>query len=108
MEPIIVLVIASNLEEAARLARALVEQRLAACVNMISGLRSTYWWQGRVEDADEVLLVSKTARHLLPAATRLVQSLHSYAIPEVLALPIVGGSVPYLEWLAKEVRAEAP
>lgn len=108
MEPIIVLVIASNLEEAARLARALVEQRLAACVNMISGLRSTYWWQGRVEDADEVLLVAKTARHLLPAATRLVQSLHSYAIPEVLALPIVGGSVPYLEWLAKEVRAEAP
>ena len=102
------LVTASNSEEAARLARALVEQRLAACVNMISGLRSTYWWQGRVEDADEVLLVAKTARHLLPAATRLVQSLHSYTIPEILALPIVDGSAPYLEWLAKEVRAEAP
>ena len=108
VEPIIVLVTASNLEEAARLARALVEQRLAACVNMISDLRSIYWWQGRVEDADEVLLIAKTARHLLPATTRLVESLHSSAVPEILALPIVGGSAPYLEWLATEVRAEAP
>jgi len=108
VEPIVVLVTASNSEEAARLARALVEQRLAACVNVVSGLRSIYWWQGRVEDADEILLVAKTARHLLPAATRLVQSLHSYTVPEIIALPIVGGAAPYLEWLTGEVRAEAP
>jgi periplasmic divalent cation tolerance protein len=106
VEPIVVLVTASNGDEAARLARALVEQRHAACVNIVPGLHSIYRWQGRVEEAGEVLLIAKTARHLLPAVTRLVHSLHSYTVPEVIALPIGGGAAPYLEWLAAEVRPE--
>lgn len=107
VEPIVVLVTASNGDEAARLARALVEQRHAACVNIVPGLQSIYQWRGRVEEAAEVLLIVKTARHLLPAVTRLVQSLHSYTVPEVIALSIVGGAPSYLEWLAAEVRPEA-
>jgi len=104
VEPIVVLVTASSSEEAARLAQALVDERLAACVNVVPGLRSIYRWQERVETADEVLLIVKTARHLLPAATHLVQSLHSSTVPEVIALPIVGGAAPYLDWLAGQVR----
>jgi periplasmic divalent cation tolerance protein len=106
VEPIVVLVTASNPEEAARLAQALVDERLAACVNVVPGLRSVYRWQGRVEEADEVLVIIKTARHLLPATTRRVESLHSYTVPEVIALPIIGGAAPYLEWLAGQVRRE--
>ncbi len=107
MEPLVVLVTASNPDEAARLAQALVNERLAACVTIIPGLRSIYRWQGRVETADEVLLVAKTARHLLAAVTERVRALHSYSVPEVIALPITGGAVPYLEWLTAQVRADA-
>lgn len=107
MEPLVVLVTASSPEEAARVARALVDERLAACVNIVPGLRSIYRWQGRVEDATEVLLIVKTARHVLSALTERVRALHSYTVPEVIALPITGGDAPYLEWLMGEVRAEA-
>ncbi len=106
MEPLVVLVTASNPDEAARLAQALVNERLAACVNILPGLRSIYRWQGRVETADEVLLIVKTTRHLLPVATRLVHALHAYTVPEVIALPVAGGAAPYLDWLAGEVRPE--
>jgi periplasmic divalent cation tolerance protein len=107
MEPLVVLVTASSPDEAARLARALVDERLAACVNVIPGLRSIYRWQGQVEEADEVLLIVKTARHLLAPLTERVRTLHSYSVPEVIALPITGGSAPYLEWLAAQVRTDA-
>lgn len=107
MEPLVVLVTASSPEEAARLAQALVDERLAACVNVVPGLRSTYRWQGRVETADEVLLIVKTARHLLAATSERVRALHSYSVPEIIALPIVGGSTSYLEWLGGQVRPEA-
>ncbi len=98
------LVTASSAEEAARVARALVDERLAACVNIVPGLRSIYHWQGRVEDTAEVLLIVKTARHVLSALTERVRALHSYTVPEVIALPIVGGAASYLEWWAGEVR----
>lgn len=104
MEPLIVLVTASRVEEASRIARALVEERLAACVNVIAGLRSTYRWQGAVEHADEWLLVIKSARHLLPDLEARVRVLHSYTVPEVIALPIVGGSAAYLRWLEEQIH----
>jgi len=107
MEPLVVLVTASNPEEAARLGRALVDERLAACVNIVPGLRSIYRWQGQVEDVAEVLLVIKTGRHVLTALIERIRALHSYSVPEVIALPITGGAAPYLEWLAGEVRAQA-
>jgi periplasmic divalent cation tolerance protein len=102
MEPILVLVTAASADEAARLARALVEERLAACVNIVPGLRSIYRWQGRVEDAPEVLLLVKSVRPRLEALTARVRALHSYSVPEVIAVPIVGGSDAYLAWLEAE------
>jgi periplasmic divalent cation tolerance protein len=104
MEALIVLVTASSADEASRIARALVEEHLAACVNVIAGLRSTYRWQGGVEQADEWLLVIKSARHLLSALEARVRTLHSYTVPEVLALSITGGSEAYLRWLEAQIH----
>lgn len=103
-DPLVVLITSSGRDEADRLARALVDDRLAACVNVVPGVRSVYRWQGRVEEADELLLVVKTARHLLADLVARVQALHSYTVPEVIALPVQGGAAPYLEWLADAVR----
>lgn len=106
-QPLVVLVTASGRDEADRVASALVEEGLAACVNVVPGVRSVYRWQGQVERSDELLLVIKTARHLLTNLVARVQDLHSYTVPEVVALPIVGGSAVYLDWLAGAVLPPA-
>lgn len=106
-EPLVVLVTASARDEADRVASVLVEEGLAACANVVPGVRSVYRWQGRVERADELLLVIKTARHLLADLVARVEALHSYTVPEVVALPIRGGSAAYLAWLAGAVLPEA-
>jgi periplasmic divalent cation tolerance protein len=100
-EAVVVYITAGSPEEAARLARALVEERLAACVNRVP-VESVYRWQGRVEEAAEVLLIVKTRRDRLDALAAHVRALHSYAVPEMVVLPIVAGWTPYLEWLADE------
>lgn len=99
MENIVVFITASNEEEASKIARALVETRLAACVNMIRNIRSIYIWQGKTEDGAEVLLIAKTRRSLFDALSKKVKELHSYTVPEVIALPVVEGSADYLNWL---------
>jgi periplasmic divalent cation tolerance protein len=103
MEYAVVLVTSGSADEAARISRTLVEERLAACVNIVPGLRSIYRWQGRIEEADEWLLVVKTARHALDRVVARVRSLHVYSVPEVVALPIDGGSAEYLRWLGEQV-----
>ncbi len=105
MVPVIVLSTAASLDEATRIADALVEERLAACVTVLPGARSVYRWQGRVEHADEVLLVIKTVAARLDALTARVRALHAYEVPEVVAVPITAGWPPYLAWLAGEVSA---
>ena len=102
-EALVVLCTAPTVEVAAALARALVEARLAACGNVVPGLRSIYRWQGRVEDQPEVLLVLKTTRERLPALRDELVRRHPYEVPEVLALPVEAGSGTYLEWLAAQV-----
>ncbi len=102
MENIVVFITASNEEEAAKIARALVEGRLAGCVNIVKGIRSIYIWQGKIEDESEVLMIAKTRRELFEALLEKVKGLHSYSVPEIIALPIVEGSPDYLNWL-KEV-----
>lgn len=102
MENIVAFITASNEEEAANIARALVESRLAACVNIVSNLRSIYRWQGKVEDESEVLMIVKTQRSLFDSLSKKVKELHSYTVPEIIAVPIVEGSEEYLKWL-KEV-----
>ncbi|MBT9171529.1 MAG: Divalent-cation tolerance protein CutA [Actinobacteria bacterium] len=102
MENIVVFVTTSSEDEAANIARALVEGRLAACVNIVRNLRSIYRWQGKVEDESEVLMIVKTQRSLFDTLCKKVKELHSYTVPEIIALPIVEGSEDYLKWL-KEV-----
>jgi len=102
MENIIVFITASKEEETAKIARALVEARLAACVNIIKNIRSIYSWQGKIEDEPEVLMIVKTQRKLFDALSMKVRELHSYTVPEIIAMPIVEGSKDYLKWL-KEV-----
>ncbi len=84
--------------------RALVEERLAACVNVVPGIRSIYRWKGKISRDPEVLLLVKTRRRQLPALQRKVKSLHPYTVPEVLALPVAAGSEPYLAWVQESTR----
>lgn len=99
-DKIVVLCTCGGDEEAQRLARALVEDRLAACVNIVPGIQSVYRWQGAVEEAGEVLLLIKTSRGLFDQVCAKIRALHSYELPEAIALSIEGGSEPYLAWLA--------
>ena len=103
---VVVLVTAGSEEEATRIANALVGERLAACVNLVSPVRSIYRWQGAVEDAAEWLLVVKARAADFPALDARVRALHSYEVPEVLALPVYGGSADYLRWLDEATRRD--
>lgn len=85
------------------MARALVEKRLAACVNVIPGIRSVYRWKDAIEDEEEVLLLIKTSRALLDELREEIERLHSYEVPEVIALSIVDGSERYLSWMTREL-----
>lgn len=96
---IVVYITAPNEDEAARMAKALVEARLAGCVNIIRNIRSIYSWQGRIEDEPEVLMVVKTQKSLFEELSKKVRELHSYSVPEIIALPIVEGSRDYIRWL---------
>jgi len=107
LEFIVVLVTVGSVAEGERVARALVEERLAACVNRISAVQSVYRWQGKVEENTEELLVIKTRADLFTALEKRVRELHSYSVPEVIALPIMNGSEAYLKWLGKQVAGSS-
>ena len=102
MDDIVVFITAPDEDESAKIARALVEARLAGCVNIIKDIRSIYSWQGKIEDEKEVLMVAKTQKPLFDSLMKRVKELHSYTVPEIIALPIIQGSEDYLKWL-KEV-----
>lgn len=95
---------AGSQEEARRIGRTLVEERLAACVNILAGMNSMYWWEGAVQDDEETVLIAKTRTELLERLTERVRSLHSYQCPCVVALPIEGGNPAYLQWLGEETQ----
>ena len=99
-----VLITAPNEDEAARIANDIVGARLAACANIIRGVRSIYQWQGKVEDDSEVLMIVKTRAELFGALEKRVKELHSYTVPEIIALPVVHGSEGYLAWIGEETR----
>ena len=105
-DKIVVLVTCGSVKEARRIARALVELRLAACVNVLQGpVESIYRWKGRVKSAKESLLVIKTSRRRYGALQAEVRRLHSYEVPEIVALPIEAGSREYLDWFSASLRA---
>ena len=103
-EHVVVLMTAGSQEEAERIAATLVGERLAACVNVIPGVISIYRWEGEVKRDPEWLLVAKSRRNVLDDLVRRVQALHSYDVPEIVALPLTGGSEAYLRWVDTEVR----
>jgi periplasmic divalent cation tolerance protein len=100
---IVVYVTVGSSDEGNRLAHVLVEERLAACVNRIRPVRSVYRWQGKIEQCDEELLIIKTKRELFDRLKKRVEGLHSYSVPEIIALPILEGSEGYLKWMEEEI-----
>jgi periplasmic divalent cation tolerance protein len=102
----IVLTTASSEEEAQKIARHLVERRLAACVNIVPQIKSIYRWQGNVEEASEWLLIVKTTAAAFVQVRETIAELHSYEVPECVCLNIEDGSPAYLEWIAESVSAE--
>ncbi|MBI2358268.1 MAG: divalent-cation tolerance protein CutA [Deltaproteobacteria bacterium] len=102
-ELLVVYVTVGSAEEGERISRALVEERLAACVNRVRGIRSVYRWQGKVEENEEELLIIKTTKGLFDRLKQRVQALHSYEVPEIIAVPVVMGNESYLKWLAEQL-----
>ncbi len=103
-EAIVVLVTAPTPQRAAELARAVVGERLAACGNVLPGMRSVYRWEGEVKEDEEALLLLKTSRARFDALRDRLLALHPYDVPEVIALPVEAGSAAYLGWIAAETR----
>ena len=100
-----VFVTTPSAESAEKLARGLVEKRLAACVSTVAGVRSMFWWKGKIDHADEFILICKTRSELSGRLTEYVRENHEYEVPEVVVLPIVGGNTDYLQWV-KESTVE--
>ena len=103
---IVVYVTVGSVEEAIRLADTLVEERLAACVNRVGPIQSTYRWEGRVERDEEQLLIIKTRDDMFDQLKNRVEEIHSYSAPEIIALPVVKGNESYLGWLGKQVAGK--
>ena len=95
---------AKDKDEAKAIGKGLVEERLVACVNIIDNMESIYWWEGRVQEAHEVVLIAKTKESLVPKVIDKVKSMHSYDCPCIVLLPVLGGNPEYLEWVAKETK----
>jgi periplasmic divalent cation tolerance protein len=102
---IVVLITTSTGDEASRIGAALVEEHLAACVNIVPEVRSLFFWEGRKQEEQEALLICKSRLPRMEQLVARVKSLHSYAVPEVIALPIVAGSRDYLDWVKDETKA---
>jgi len=104
-DKIVVLVTCASAAQARAIARAVVQRRLAACGNVIgSPLRSIYRWKGQVDSASEFLLILKSSRRRFTALEAAIRRLHTYDVPEIIALPVVAGSRAYLKWLADSLR----
>lgn len=101
---LVVYISAGSEEEAGRLARALVEEKLAACVTRVRSVRSTYAWKGKIETEEEELLIVKTSSARFPELAQRVRELHGYEVPEVLAVPVVDGSPAYLDWMRETLK----
>ncbi|MBU1026295.1 MAG: divalent-cation tolerance protein CutA [Candidatus Margulisbacteria bacterium] len=91
-------------EEAKKIGKTLVEEKLTACVNIIDGMESIYRWEGKIEEGREAILIAKTKQSLVKKLTERVKALHSYSCPAIIALPIESGSSDYLKWIDKETK----
>ncbi|MFC1987573.1 divalent-cation tolerance protein CutA [Chloroflexota bacterium] len=100
---VVILITTSNDEEARKIADVLLTQKKVACVNIVPGVNSLFWWQDKIEPTQESLLIVKTKASLIDEIVTLVRGVHSYDVPEIIALPIIGGNQDYLDWIDKEV-----
>ena len=96
---IIIFVTASSREEAQKIASGVLAEKLAACANILENVESHFWWQGKLDQAKETLVILKTRKKLFNKLTKKVKSLHSYEVPEIIALPIISGNKAYLDWI---------
>ncbi|MFH0738359.1 MAG: divalent-cation tolerance protein CutA [Candidatus Omnitrophota bacterium] len=101
---IVIFITSASMKEANKIAYALVEAKLVACVNIINKIESVFFWDKKTESAKEVLLIAKSKRAKFSKIARLVRSLHSYQVPEIIALPIIDGYKPYLRWVDESLR----
>lgn len=101
---VVIFVTCANKEEGEKISQGLVKKRLAACVNSIPRITSRYWWQGKIETAEEVLLIIKSKKSLVNRLINEVKKLHSYTVPEIIALPIIDGNKDYLNWINDSLR----
>jgi periplasmic divalent cation tolerance protein len=104
MNSVVVLVTAAGKQEAQKLASCLIREKLAACVNIIGNVHSLFWWQAKACRAREALLIIKTKKAIVNKLIKKVKSLHSYAVPEIIALPIILGNKEYLKWINESTR----
>lgn len=93
-----------NKEQAKSIGKELLKCKLAACVNIIDNMNSMYWWEGKIEESGEAVLIVKTKEELIPELVERVKSLHSYSCPCIVALPVSGGNKDYLDWVQKETK----
>ena len=103
-DAVVVFVTASSQEEANKIAQLLLDRKKAACINIVPRVDSMFWWQGKPDSAQESLLIIKTKASVLTEIVNLVREAHSYEVPEIIALPVVGGSEDYLKWIDDEVK----
>jgi len=96
---VVVIVTVANREEAEKIVRSLLEERLIACANIVGPISSIFWWEGKIDEASEFLVFMKSHENHFERLSERVAELHSYEVPEIIALPIIKGSPPYLEWL---------
>ena len=101
-DKVVVFITAGTEQEADNIARLLVEQRKAACASILPKVHSLFWWHGKLDSAEETLLIVKTRTSLLPQVIDMVEKAHSYDVPEIIALPIIGGNERYLRWILDE------
>lgn len=104
MDYVLVYITAANLEEGRAIAQALVEKRVAACVNIISSIESLYWWQEKICQEEEVAIFAKTRKERVEDVISETKKIHSYSVPCIIALDITDGNPEFLDWISKEVR----
>jgi periplasmic divalent cation tolerance protein len=102
-EFVVIFITASSENESEKLGEILLAGHRVACVNVVEGVKSTYWWQGKLESARESLLIIKTRKSQVDAIIKIIKEKHSYTTPEILVIPVIGGNPDYLDWIASEV-----
>ena len=104
MKIIFAYITTKNKSEAKKIGKVLLQERLAACINIFVNMSSMYWWEGKIEEANETVLIAKTTKKLFPKLSKKVKSIHSYSCPCILQIPVTGGNKEYIKWLVENVK----